>query len=210
MAFWVYILQCADGSYYTGHTDNLEMRIQQHHAGAIASCYTLNRRPLKLVFSQDFTTREEALASEQQIKGWSRKKKEAMMRGDWAEVSRLAKSHQTVRPESLVCTQDRLVEGLEPQTPVHPELRACRAVEGHEPISPVRPEPVEGREPTTPVHPELRACRVIEGCGVEGQTGGPSVHPSTVRCAHGSGRTDGEAASAIIRQPLALGDGGEL
>ena len=98
MAFWVYILQCADSIYYTGHTDNLEMRIQQHHAGAIASCYTLNRRPLKLVFSQDFPTREEALASEQQIKGWSRKKKEAMMRGDWAEVSRLAKSHQTVRP----------------------------------------------------------------------------------------------------------------
>ena len=92
MAFWVYILRCADNSYYTGHTDNLEKRIQQHHTGEIPSCYTFKRRPLQLVFSQDFPTRVEALASEQQIKGWSRKKKEAMMRGDWAEVSRLAKS----------------------------------------------------------------------------------------------------------------------
>jgi predicted GIY-YIG superfamily endonuclease len=100
MAFWVYILRCADNSYYTGHTDNLEKRIQQHHTGAIPSCYTFKRRPLQLVFSQDFPTRVEALASEQQIKGWSRKKKEAMMRGDWAEVSRLAKS-KNVRGESV-------------------------------------------------------------------------------------------------------------
>jgi len=95
MPFWIYIFRCADNSYYTGHTDNLEKRIAEHHAGAITSCYTYKRRPLKLLFSQDFPTREEALASEQQIKGWSRKKKEAMMRGDWAEVSRLAKSKST-------------------------------------------------------------------------------------------------------------------
>ena len=98
MSFWVYILRCADGSYYTGHTDNLEGRIAQHSSGAIPSCYTFNRRPLECVFSQDFPTREEALASEQQIKGWSRKKKEAMIRGNWAEVSRLARS--SIRPVS--------------------------------------------------------------------------------------------------------------
>ena len=91
MSFWVYILRCADDSYYTGHTDSLEQRIAQHHAGTFASCYTFKRRPLQLVFTQDFTSRLEALASEQQIKGWSRKKKEAMMQGDWAEVARLAK-----------------------------------------------------------------------------------------------------------------------
>jgi len=103
MVFWVYILRCSDGSYYTGHTDNLEKRISQHTTGAIASCYTFKRRPLELVFSQEFTTRAEALASERQIKGWSRKKKEAMMRGDWMEVSRLAKSARSepvVRPLS--------------------------------------------------------------------------------------------------------------
>ncbi len=90
--FWVYILKCSDGSYYTGHTDNLEGRIYAHHNGTIPSCYTFTRRPLDMVFCQEFTTREEALSSERRIKGWTRKKKEAMIRGDWAEVSRLAKS----------------------------------------------------------------------------------------------------------------------
>lgn len=92
MSFWVYILQCADDSYYTGHTDNIENRLAQHHQGVIASCYTYSRRPLICVFTQNFPTREEAIASEQQIKGWGRKKKEAMIRGDWQEVSKLAKS----------------------------------------------------------------------------------------------------------------------
>ena len=82
MSFWVYILRCSDNSYYTGHTDNLENRIAQHHQGYFSTCHTYKRRPLELVFSQPFTTRVEALTSEQQIKGWSRKKKEAMMRGD--------------------------------------------------------------------------------------------------------------------------------
>lgn len=93
MAFHVYILKCADGSYYTGHTDNMSARMQLHHTGGIKSCYTATRRPLELVFQQDFVTREEALIAEQQIKGWSRAKKEAMMRSDWSEVIRLAKSH---------------------------------------------------------------------------------------------------------------------
>ena len=97
MAFWVYILHCADGSYYTGHTDNLDARIAQHDAGEIRTCYTFSRRPVRLVFSQDFPTREEALASERQIKGWSRGKKEAMMRGDWRSVSSLAKSRSSRR-----------------------------------------------------------------------------------------------------------------
>ena len=91
VAFWVYILHCADGSYYTGHTDDLDMRMAQHHAGEIKSCYTFSRRPLQFVFSQEFPSREEALVCEQKIKGWSRKKKKAMMQGDWAEVSRLAR-----------------------------------------------------------------------------------------------------------------------
>ena len=90
MSFWVYILRCSDGSYYTGHTDNLETRIVQHKTRAYTG-YTATRLPVTIVFSQPFPTREEALASEQQIKGWSRKKKEAMIRGDWKEVSRLAR-----------------------------------------------------------------------------------------------------------------------
>ncbi len=96
MSFWVYILKCRDGSYYTGHTDNLETRIAQHQNRAFPNCYTATRLPVDLMFSQSFTTREEALTAEQQIKGWSRKKKEAMMRGDWSEVSRL--SQNALRP----------------------------------------------------------------------------------------------------------------
>lgn len=98
MAFWVYILRCADGKYYTGQTDNLERRILEHQTGVIAGCYTHKRRPLQHVFSQDFPTREEALAAERQIKGWTRLKKEALIRGDWAEISRLAKPHREFSP----------------------------------------------------------------------------------------------------------------
>lgn len=92
MSFWVYMLRCSDDSYYTGHTDDLQGRIAQHDTGAFPTCFTFKRRPVELVFAQEHATREEALASEQQIKGWSRKKKAAMIRGDWAEVSRLARS----------------------------------------------------------------------------------------------------------------------
>lgn len=90
--FWVYILRCADDSYYTGHTDNLEHRVGQHQIGEYES-YTATRRPVTLIWSQGFSSREEALTAERQIKGWSRKKKEAMMRDDWMEVSRLARGN---------------------------------------------------------------------------------------------------------------------
>jgi putative endonuclease len=89
--FWVYLLRCADGSYYTGHTDNLDKRIGEHTLGTCGG-YTSARLPVKLVFSQSCPTRIEALNFERQIKGWSRAKKEALIRGDWAEISRLASS----------------------------------------------------------------------------------------------------------------------
>ncbi|MGH7900365.1 MAG: GIY-YIG nuclease family protein [Thermodesulfobacteriota bacterium] len=87
-----FILCCADGSYYTGHTDNLEKRISEHLEGQHGG-YASTRLPVKLVFSEEFNTREEALACEHQIKGWSRKKKEALIRGDWEEISKLARKH---------------------------------------------------------------------------------------------------------------------
>ncbi len=101
MSFWVYILRCVDGSYYTGHTDNLEKRLYEHRIG-VCDGYTAKRLPVELVWSQECASREESLALELQIKGWSRKKKEAMMRNDWEEVSRLAqsKSGHAVRPDS--------------------------------------------------------------------------------------------------------------
>ena len=86
MTFWAYILRCADGTYYTGHTDDLERRVGQHQTGEVAG-YTHDRRPVELMWSQDFGTRLEALAAETQVKDWSRKKKEALFRGDWDAVS---------------------------------------------------------------------------------------------------------------------------
>ena len=96
MNFWVYILRCADGSYYTGHTDNLEKRVAEHQAGEFPG-HTFSRRPVAVVYTEAFTTREEALACERGIRVWTRLKKEAMMRGDWAEVARLAKGGHPVR-----------------------------------------------------------------------------------------------------------------
>lgn len=90
MSFWVYIVCCADGAYYTGHTDDIEKRIGQHQAGEIEG-YTSSRLPVKLVFAEEFSSRAEALACERQIKGWNRKKKEALIRRDWNEVVRLAR-----------------------------------------------------------------------------------------------------------------------
>ncbi|MDB5800441.1 MAG: tRNA/rRNA methyltransferase SpoU [Rhodocyclales bacterium] len=90
--FWTYILRCVDNSYYTGHTDNLEQRIGRHMTGACGG-YTATRLPVELAWSQEFATREEALAAELQIKPWNRKKKEALMRGDWQQVSLAAKKN---------------------------------------------------------------------------------------------------------------------
>ena len=90
MPFWVYVLRCADGSYYTGHTDNLEARIGQHQSGLLPG-WTHTRRPVELAYAAEFSTREQALSSERQIKGWSRAKKEALIDGDWDRLSTLAR-----------------------------------------------------------------------------------------------------------------------
>ena len=99
MAFWVYILKCCDGSYYTGHTDNLEKRITEHQLGA-APGYTHQRRPVTLVFSEQFPRRIDALEREQQIKKWSRVKKEALIAGEWEKLKQASRKYPTiVRPE---------------------------------------------------------------------------------------------------------------
>ena len=90
MAFWVYILRCSDGRYYTGQTDNLDHRIAQHQAGGFCD-FTSRRRPLRMAWSQEFATRLEALEAERRIKPWSRQKKEALIRGDWEALSYFAR-----------------------------------------------------------------------------------------------------------------------
>ncbi|MEL7517420.1 MAG: Mov34/MPN/PAD-1 family protein [Pseudomonadota bacterium] len=90
MPFWTYMLHCNTGRFYTGHTDNLEHRIADHKAGRFDG-FTKDWLPVELVWSQEVATRDEAKAAEKRIKGWSRAKKLALIRGDWNEISRLAK-----------------------------------------------------------------------------------------------------------------------
>jgi len=85
MSFYVYILHCSDDSYYTGHTDNLEARIEAHRQG-IFSGYTASRRPVQLVFAEEFSSRQEAFERERRIKGWRRLKKEALIKQDWGRL----------------------------------------------------------------------------------------------------------------------------
>ena len=96
MSFWVYMLHCNAGRFYVGHTDNLERRIAEHETGALGG-FTNDYLPVKLVWCQEFATRDEAKVSEQKIKGWTRAKKLALIRGDWAEISRCAQNRTGLR-----------------------------------------------------------------------------------------------------------------
>jgi putative endonuclease len=88
---WVYILRCADGSFYAGSTrDALEVRMAQHDAGTFGG-YSAKRRPVALVFSQYFEHIADAIEAERQIKGWSRAKKEALIAGDFERLRALAR-----------------------------------------------------------------------------------------------------------------------
>ena len=79
--FYVYILKCADDSYYVGHTDDLEIRLAQHLSSEY-KCYATTRLPVKLLYAESFASRAEAIDAERKIKNWSRKKKEALIEDD--------------------------------------------------------------------------------------------------------------------------------
>ena len=79
----VYILKCSDESYYTGITNNLEKRFNQHQFGFNKGSYTYNRRPLTLEFHQEFNDVLQAIYFEKKIKGWTRLKKQALTNGDF-------------------------------------------------------------------------------------------------------------------------------
>ena len=87
---WVYILECSDGSYYVGSTRNLDGRLQQHAMGKGAK-YTSRRLPITLLWAQPTESIAEAYAWEKKIQGWSRAKREALMRDDWGEIRRRSK-----------------------------------------------------------------------------------------------------------------------
>ena len=101
--YWVYMLLCADGSYYIGVTNDVDRRLSDHQNGTIAGCYTHTRRPVDLVFSDVFHEIDDAIAWEKRIKRWTRAKKAALARGDWDEVKRLSNA----KPEGLRQAQAR-------------------------------------------------------------------------------------------------------
>jgi len=86
---WMYILECADGSYYTGSTNNLELRLAQHQAGEGAN-HTKKHLPVKLVYFEEYARIDHAFYREKQVQGWSRKKKEALINGMPQKLHELA------------------------------------------------------------------------------------------------------------------------
>ncbi|MFC2080013.1 GIY-YIG nuclease family protein [Bacteroidota bacterium] len=93
MKAYMYILECANGMYYTGSTYNLENRLIDHSAWA-GSKFTRDKLPVKLVYYEEFERVEDAFNREHQIKKWSRKKKEALIKGDIQALKEAAKSRQ--------------------------------------------------------------------------------------------------------------------
>ena len=104
MQFWVYMLRCRDGSYYTGHSDDLEKRLAEHEHG-LAADWTRRRRPVELVWCEACPTREEALAFERRVKNWSRAKKEALVAQDWQRLNHLARPPRE-RPSTTLGTNE--------------------------------------------------------------------------------------------------------
>lgn len=100
MAIYVYMLRCADGSYYVGSAtgDDLSVRVAQHNAGTYPG-YTSRRQPVTLVWSEHFDRITDAIAAERQLKGWSRAKKEALIGADWSKICELA-SRRGGRPRA--------------------------------------------------------------------------------------------------------------
>ena len=97
MNYYVYILKCADGKYYTGITNNIERRFEEHQQGINKDCYTFTRRPLELMYKINFTNPTEAIKWEKKIKDWSRKKKEALMAENWNDLIEFSKKITTVK-----------------------------------------------------------------------------------------------------------------
>lgn len=89
--YFVYILKCSDGTYYTGVTNKLYRRLEEHQNGDDSKSYTYNRRPLQLVFFAEFSNIDYAIEKEKQIKKWSRAKKEALIEGKYELLPELSK-----------------------------------------------------------------------------------------------------------------------
>ncbi len=93
--YFVYMVLCDDGSYYVGVSNDADRRAAEHNEGIDPHCYTFTRRPVRLVYTHRFNDVDDAIRAGKQIKGWSRKKKAALVRGDWNAIVAMARE---VRP----------------------------------------------------------------------------------------------------------------
>ena len=91
--YHVYIVKCSDNSYYIGVTNNIDRRLNEHNFGNDVKAYTFSRRPVKLVLFEIFSDINKAILREKKIKGWSRKKKEAMINEDWSKLVLYSKNY---------------------------------------------------------------------------------------------------------------------
>jgi putative endonuclease len=107
MPYAVYILKCSDGSYYTGSTKDLEGRVREHQTGKHSDAYTYSRRPVKLVWYEVTETYPEAFQWEHHIKGWSRAKKEALIRGDIEGIHEIVKAERKKRDKQRKSRSER-------------------------------------------------------------------------------------------------------
>jgi predicted GIY-YIG superfamily endonuclease/proteasome lid subunit RPN8/RPN11 len=195
MSFWAYMLHCRGGVFYTGHTDDLERRVAEHESGHFPG-FTSELRPVHLVWSEEFPTRDEAKAAEKRIKGWSRKKKLALIRGDWAEISRLAKSKsglfrlagQASRSGQTSTSSRRTGEPVTPSPPLNPPVLSLSK---HRSSFAANVAPEEKNGPSTSsgqtdlvvrwealerIQSEARAAHPLECCGLLLGRGGKIEH----------------------------------
>ena len=136
------MLHCRGGYFYVGHTDDIDKRIGEHKSGLIPG-FTADHQPVELVWSEQFQIRDDANAAERKLKGWSRAKKLALIRGDWERISVLAKNKDSASTSSAWTGKGATV----PPKPVCPEL-------------------VEGSSFSLQPHPET-PCQAIDGITVE-------------------------------------------
>ena len=93
---YVYILECSDHSFYTGVTNDIDRRVEEHQYGENKEAYTYSRRPVKLVYSEFFIDPTDAINFEKQIKGWTRKKKIALINGDFKTLVKLSNHNKNL------------------------------------------------------------------------------------------------------------------
>ncbi|MBO7476465.1 MAG: GIY-YIG nuclease family protein [Salinivirgaceae bacterium] len=139
MKGYMYILLCNDGSYYTGSTNDLERRMEEHFSGQ-GSNHTKKHPPVKLLYYEEFQRIDEAFYREKQVQGWSRKKKEALINGQYEKLPELAKCYaQRDVASTSSATKVKVVEPVE-TTDDHSSATKDASSTTNEAV----PEPVEG------------------------------------------------------------------